>query len=262
MKPQPPGGEFRPYPYLPDLDGADLREYLGRLDARARRGLDRGPAVALARRVMSPAARDWVKLNATVLAAPSARRRARRMLESGGPIRLNLGSGPLPIEGWTSVDIFGMGADVTWDLRRGVPFRDESVDAVFLEHVLEHFRIEDVLDVLVECRRVLVPGGIVRIGVPDFGRYMESYAGAPDFIESVRPGRPTRLLAVAEVALRHGHRSVWDGATLEAVLTEAGFVDARRRSFRDSDLDPPPDTPEREPETVYAEARKASAAAR
>ena len=123
-----------------------------------------------------------------------------------------------------NIDILGMEPDLYWDLRSGIPFPDGSAEAVFLEHVIEHFTLADDLDLLVECRRVLAPGGIVRLGVPDFGRYLESYAGDGAFIDEQRPGRPTRLLAVGEVALGHGHRSVWDGETLERVLTEAGFV--------------------------------------
>jgi hypothetical protein len=49
---------------------------------------------------------------------------------------------------------------------------------------------------------------------------------------------------------------VWDGETLEVALREAGFEDARTRAFGDSDLEPAPDNPAREPESVYAEARK------
>ncbi len=122
--------------------------------------------------------------------------------------------------------------------------------------MIEHFTLADDLALLSECRRVLEPGGIVRLGVPDFGRYLESYAADGAFIEQLRPGRPTRLLAVGEVALEHGHRSVWDGETLELVLQESGFVDGRRRAYGESDLDPVPDSPLREPESVYAEARR------
>jgi hypothetical protein len=93
--------------------------------------------------------------------------------------------------------------------------------------------------------------------VPDFGRYLRSYATDGEFIDQLRPGRPTRLLALSEVALNHGHRSVWDGETLVAVLEECGFVEARPRAWGDSDLDPVPDSPKREPESVYAEARRA-----
>jgi predicted SAM-dependent methyltransferase len=245
----------QPYPYLPDLHADDIAEYLEALDSKGTRGLERGRIARSLRRVSSPSLRDWAKLKATIALEPVERRKAKR-IASTRPTRLNLGSGPLRIPGWVSVDIVGMNADLTWDLRRGVPFADSSVDAIFLEHVVEHFTFSDTLALLAECRRVLVGGGTIRLGVPDFGRYMESYAGDRKFIEGLRPRRPTPLLAVAEVALRHGHRSVWDAETLEQVLNDAGFVDVCRRAFGDSELEPPPDTPYREPETVYAEARR------
>jgi predicted SAM-dependent methyltransferase len=248
--------EPRPYPYLPDLRARTVPAYLDELDAEAVRGLERGRLVALLRKVSSPRLREWVKLRGSVVLAPAIRRRIRRILAEDGDIRLNLGSGPVKIPDWIGIDGIGMGADLSWDLSRGVPFPDDSVRAVFLEHVLEHFSFADGLSVLAECRRVLVPGGIIRVGVPDFGRYIESYAGDRRFVEDLRPGRPTALLAVAEVALHHGHRSVWDDETLQRVLTDAGFVEARPRSFGDSDLVPPPDSSFREPETVYAEARQ------
>jgi predicted SAM-dependent methyltransferase len=122
--------------------------------------------------------------------------------------------------------------------------------------VLEHFPLAEDLELLAEARRLLAPGGIVRVGVPDFGRYLESYAGDRAFIERERPGRPTALLAVGEVAQSHGHRSVWDAETLELVLTEAGFEQVGRREFGDSGLEPAPDSPHREGETVYAEGRR------
>jgi predicted SAM-dependent methyltransferase len=154
-----------------------------------------------------------------------------------------------------NVDLVGMGSDLRWDLTSKLPFPDGSADAVFLEHVLEHFPLEAVLAMLGECRRVLAPGGILRAGVPDFGRYAESYAGDRAFLEERRPGRPTPLLALAEVALSHGHRSVWDAETLERVLAESGLVHVRRRAFGDTDLGESPDNPQREAESVYAEGR-------
>src|SRR5262249_11523905 len=101
----------------------------------------------------------------------------------------------------------------------------------------------------------LAPGGIVRVGVPDLGRYMRSYAGADPLIGDYRPGRPTPLLAAAEVAQSHGHLSAWDAATLELALREAGFDEVGVRPFGDSDLAPAPDSEWRAPETLYVEGR-------
>ncbi len=236
-----------------------IESYLAERHAAATKGLSRGPAAQLVRRVSSPGMRASAKANGTILLAPLTRRKVRALLAEGRPIRLNLGSGPRRVAGWVNLDILGMDPDLHWDLQRGIPFPDASVQATFLEHVLEHFAMEDALRVLRECRRVLVPGGVVRAGVPDFGLYMRSYAEDGDVIERLRPGRPTPLLAVAEVALQHGHRSVWDAMTLERALKEAGFADVRARPFGDSSLEPVPDTEMREPESVYAEGTKPAA---
>lgn len=233
--------------------------YLAERDAASKAGLPRGRGARVLRRVSTPGMRGWAKVNGTLLLGPLSRRAVRRLLSSDEKVQLNLGSGPQRIPGWINVDILGMGADLYWDLRRGIPFPDESVRAVFLEHVLEHFRADHVLRILEECHRALVPGGIVRVGVPDFGRYMESYAGDREFVERLRPGRPTPLLAVAEVALYHGHRSIWDGETLALVIDEVGFSEVEVRNFGDSALEPAPDTSPREAESVYVEGRKPTA---
>jgi predicted SAM-dependent methyltransferase len=234
----------------------EIRRYLDERQAAATRGVPRGRGAAVLRKVLPHGARQTLKVKGTKLLQPRERRKIHELLASGKPLRLHLGSGGHPLDGWVNIDVLGMEPDLYWDLSGGIPFPDGSAAAVFLEHVIEHFPLADDLDLLDEVRRVLAPGGIVRLGVPDFGRYLESYAGDGAFVEQLRPGRPTRLLAVAEVALAHGHRSVWDGETLEAVLGEAGFVDARRRDWGDSDLDPAPDSEKRRPESVYAEARR------
>jgi predicted SAM-dependent methyltransferase len=235
---------------------SDIRRYLAERDAASVRGLERGSMTRAIRRVSSWEFRQAAKLNATTLLVPSSKRKISRLVREQTPLLLHLGCGPRRLPGWVNIDIFGMHPDLHWDLRRGVPFPNDSADAVFLEHVIEHFPLGDVLDLLDECHRVLAPAGIIRLGVPDFGSYLRSYATDGEVIERLRPGRPTRLLAVAEVALSHGHRSVWDGPTLERVLSESGFVAIGTREFGDSDLDPTPDSPMREAESVYAEGRK------
>ena len=233
-----------------------IRDYLEQRRRDSRKGLQRGSGVRALRRVTPYGVRQWAKLNGTTLLVPVSRRKAHRILREPGDLQLHLACGTNRLPGWVNIDILGMHPDFYWDLRRGIPFPDGSARAVFLEHFLEHLTYGQVLDTLAECYRVLGPGGRIRAGVPDFGRYMESYVGDGAFIEELRPQRPTSLLAVAEVALDHGHRSVWDGTTLKLVLAEAGFVNVELRTFGDSALEPAPDSPTRERETVYAEGEK------
>lgn len=190
---------------------------------------------------------------ATALAGPLARRKARQVT-GGGRLQLHLGSGGNNLPGWVNIDLVGAHADVPWDLRRPLPFAVGSASAAFLEHVLEHMTVAEGLTVLRHVRRVLAPGGILRVGVPDAGRYARSYAVGDATLDELRPGRPTRMLALAEVFQEHGHVSAWDDETLVLVVTEAGFLEAGVAPGGSSRIVPAPDSPARIPETVYVEA--------
>ncbi|WP_267594406.1 class I SAM-dependent methyltransferase [Carbonactinospora thermoautotrophica] len=60
----------------------------------------------------------------------------------------------------------GKAVNVLADLRRGLPFQDESVDQVFAVHVLEH--LPDYIALLDEVHRVLRPGGVLHVMAPDW----------------------------------------------------------------------------------------------
>lgn len=62
------------------------------------------------------------------------------------------------------------------DLKNGVPFADNSLDIVFTSHFLEHLSETDGLNFLEDCHRVLKPGGLLRILVPDLDFAAELYA--------------------------------------------------------------------------------------
>lgn len=64
---------------------------------------------------------------------------------------------------------------VVHDLSRGIPFPDASVDVVYHSHVLEHLDRDVAHRFIRECARVLRPGGLIRVVVPDFERYCREY---------------------------------------------------------------------------------------
>ncbi len=96
---------------------------------------------------------------------------------------LNLGCGTRYHPDWINIDIAPQCPEVIQhDLSRGIPFADGSCDVVYHVAVFEHLRCPDAAKYLAECYRVLKPGGIVRIGLPDLEKmcqlYLAKLAGA------------------------------------------------------------------------------------
>ncbi len=89
---------------------------------------------------------------------------------------VNLGCGNRYHPDWINIDITATGPNVrAHDLSRGIPLPDASCDVVYHAAVLEHLRRSDAAAFLVECHRVLKPGGIVRVGVPDLEKICQLY---------------------------------------------------------------------------------------
>ncbi|HET6183650.1 MAG TPA: methyltransferase domain-containing protein [Acetobacteraceae bacterium] len=121
--------------------------------------------------------RDILALESDIKAAArrNAARQAAMVPRGEAGLKLNLGSGFETIDGWVSLDAkFG---DVIMNLLRPLPFREASVDFVFMSHVLEHFHYPyEAFTVLSHIRRVLKPGGALRIVVPDIRQCLLAYA--------------------------------------------------------------------------------------
>lgn len=84
-------------------------------------------------------------------------------------MRLNLGAGGCEIPGYTSVDRKS-GQEVY-----PLSYPDSSADEIYASHVLEHFSHREVGEVLKDWVRVLKPGGVLKIAVPNFDKIIEWY---------------------------------------------------------------------------------------
>lgn len=61
------------------------------------------------------------------------------------------------------------------DLSQGIPLPDSHCGVIYHAVVLEHFRLNDARRFLQDCLRVMTPGGIIRLGVPDLERICRLY---------------------------------------------------------------------------------------
>ena len=179
--------------------------------------------------------------------------RARRIAHRP-TLRLHLGSGPFHKEGWVNIDLAGYPVEVAWDLRRPLPFDDQSVEVIFHEGLLRFFTLGQARAFLDDSYRILKPGGVIRIGLSDVRAYARSYLDDPaGFIESVRPGRPTPLMAMQEMIYIGGLRTLYDFDTVSLMLTAAGFIKVEQKAFGRSRIEPCPDSEHRRLEMFYTE---------
>lgn len=81
-------------------------------------------------------------------------------------MKLNLAAGDDRREGYVSVDLRPDVADVVADVR-SLPYDDGSVDEILALDCLEHFPADQTQAILAEWRRVLVPGGLLTLKVPN-----------------------------------------------------------------------------------------------
>lgn len=82
-------------------------------------------------------------------------------------MKLDIGSGNKPREGFTGVDLYADGKGIIKAPMNALPFEDETVDEIYSSHSLEHIGKYEVVPTLAEWRRVLVWEGLLTIEVPD-----------------------------------------------------------------------------------------------
>ncbi len=96
-----------------------------------------------------------------------------------GAAYLNIGCGNHFLSDWENLDFEPKNSSVRkWDIRRGLPCPDEHFDLVYSSHVLEHLSSAEVEKLIQECRRVLRPGGTLRVVVPDLEAMAREYLSA------------------------------------------------------------------------------------
>lgn len=93
-------------------------------------------------------------------------------------IRANLGCGPIFIDGpeWINLDHSPQHASVRQaNLLEPLPIGTNSCEVVYSSHFLEHIPRAHVPSFLSECFRILKPGGVLRLVLPDFEEMCREY---------------------------------------------------------------------------------------
>jgi SAM-dependent methyltransferase len=118
-----------------------------------------------------------------------------------------------------------------------LPFlEDGSVELIYCSHALEYFDRKEAVQVLAEWRRVLRPGGRLRLAVPDFRALIKVYEMTGELDRVLGP-----LYGRMEVDTFRGgavtlyHKTIYDEASLAELLRNNGFIDPKRWDWRETE---------------------------
>jgi SAM-dependent methyltransferase len=209
--------------------------------------------------------------------------------------RINVGCGQTPTPGWTNydnspraaaaripfvttlVDRLGLltrqhrdfmrvalARDIRYaDAVRRIPEPDHSVDVVYTSHMVEHLDLDEARQFLREARRVLIPGGVIRVAVPNVRYHVDRYIADGDadgllarlYLTRSRPKTWREKAAYLLVGDRQ-HQWMYDGASLCRLLAQSGFEAPQVMPAGTTTIKDPGalDLAERSPESVFVEA--------
>ena len=168
--------------------------------------------------------------------------------------KLHLGCGGNYFEEWVNIDNNkNFKADLYHDLRKSLPFKDNTVSFIYNEHFFEHFTVEEGLQMLRDFYRVLKPGGILRIAMPDLDEiicgYQDNNWKEQEWVKRPRYEYIQTSAEYINICFRGwDHKYLYNSEELARRLKEAGFETLNKVPFHESKY----------PELRHLETRKES----
>ena len=175
--------------------------------------------------------------------------------------RLNWGCGVWTPAGWINSDIKqAHGIDISADIRQGLPLEGDSIDYIVSIHALNEMPYDGLLPALQELRRVLKPGGVLRLVLPDLLKGVHAYErGDRDYF--LVPDDDVKSLGAKLIVqlFWYGYsRTLFTSEFIEEMLYKAGFERVDHCSYQQTrsrfaeiiELD------NRENESLFVEATK------
>lgn len=150
-------------------------------------------------------------------------------------MKLNLGCWHRSIPGFINIDLCDFPhIDYNSSIDDLSMFKDNTVDLIYSSHSFEYFDRQKAVSVLKEWRRVLKPGGTLRLAVPDFDKLIKVYQKTEKLEKILGP-----LFGRMEINTPDGpqmlyHKTVYSFSSLKIVLEENGFTGTRRYDWKET----------------------------
>lgn len=145
---------------------------------------------------------------------------------------LNVGCGQNIKKNFINLDYhWAPGVDVCWNIEKDYPLRDNSLEGIYTEHCLEHITLEAGIKNIKEFYRMLRPGGVLRIVVPDGELYFKLYNSQLTDKGVQLPWQDCYISAMDRInALfrKYGHQFIYDFETFQKILRENNFKEIKK----------------------------------
>ena len=192
--------------------------------------------------------------------------------------KLNLGCGPVQPEAWDNIDYSlraRLAGQLNWldsllvklgilsptefgpqvkniNLVKPLPYKTNSVEAIYAGELWEHLLPTDALSLTKECFRVLEKGASLRVCVPDGQRFWERYLEIyqEEASKPTSEQKPDRLSRHTKMffddictkrswlgSFGHFHKWQYDEIQLCQLFREAGFTEPARKTFHNSQIE-------------------------
>ena len=160
----------------------------------------------------------------------------------GDQPKLQIGCGPNTISDWLNTDLLYNQQVAFLDAGTKFPFADHTFQYIYAEHLFEHLDLEQEINMLEECFRILKPDGILRLALPsaDFlkdildnkletKKYVEWTIENISGLRSVKDNILTKedypVYVVNNFYRDWGHQTIHNRQTLTNLIRSKGFVE-------------------------------------
>jgi predicted SAM-dependent methyltransferase len=148
-------------------------------------------------------------------------------------IKLHLGCWHRFIPGFVHVDLCDMPhIDHKTRVDELPMIADGAADLVYASHVFEYFDRFEAVKVLEEWRRVLAPGGTLRLAVPDFDSLLEVYKRSGELQRLLGPLYGRMQIETPDGPKTLYHKTVYTYESLKLLLETNGFGSMRRYDWQ------------------------------
>lgn len=164
--------------------------------------------------------------------------------------KLEIGPGAYPLSGFESLNVVGgLYVDYVWNAAQPLPFDDGLFELIYASHVLEHIPWYQTVKTLREWGRILKPGGVLEVWVPDGLKICQAFvnaetAGGLTFLEDgwsrfnedhdPCTWASGRIFTYGDgkgtVNHPNWHRALFSERRLRQLFEQAGFENIRRMS--------------------------------